>query len=343
MIESGRRREIAQTIGSIMLAGGLAGALYGLFFERFHITTEILQGAATGLVLGFVLASIDAALMFTRTGEWIRSARFGVLLSIRTSIYVFVIVSGLILSDIVFDRDSMSEVMADDSFGHDIAFALTIAITVNFVILLRGLLGQRVLSNFLLGRYHTPVIERRVFLVVDLIDSTGMAERLGDSRFLELLNQFFTDIAAAVLETRGEIYKYVGDAVIISWSEVAARRSSRCLVCYIEMRRRLEARAGRYIERFGEAPRFRAALHGGPVAAGEIGDLKREIVFLGDTLNATFRIEELCKAHGVAGMASAATVAELQVPDGIRLEPIDDVVLRGKSGPTGLVAFDLTR
>ena len=197
MIESGRRREIAQTIVSIMLAGGLAGALYGLFFERFQITTEILQGAATGMVLGFVLASIDAALLVTPVGERIRSARFGILLSIRTGIYVFVIISGLILSDLVFDGDSMSEVLADDSFGNDIAFALTIALTVNFVILLRSLLGQRVLSNFLLGRYHTPLIERRVFLVVDLVDSTGMAERLGDTRFLELLNQFFIDIAAA--------------------------------------------------------------------------------------------------------------------------------------------------
>src|SRR5439155_1681831 len=43
---------------------------------------------------------------------------------------------------------------------------------------------------------------------------------------------------------------------------------------------------------FGVAPRLRAALHGGPVIAGEVGGSRRAIVYHGDVMNTTSRIEQ---------------------------------------------------
>jgi hypothetical protein len=44
----------------------------------------------------------------------------------------------------------------------------------------RRVIGGRALNNLLLGRYHQPVREERVFLLIDIKGSTALAERLGD-------------------------------------------------------------------------------------------------------------------------------------------------------------------
>ena len=41
-------------------------------------------------------------------------------------------------------------------------------------------------------------------------------------------------------------------------------------------------------------PKFKAGLHYGPVIAGEMGIIKREIVYSGDVLNTASRIQSLC-------------------------------------------------
>ena len=50
-----------------------------------------------------------------------------------------------------------------------------------------------------------------------------------------------------------------------------------------------EAAAAAYETDFGVVPSFWAGLHLGPVVTGEIGTIKHEIAFLGDTLNAASR------------------------------------------------------
>ena len=53
----------------------------------------------------------------------------------------------------------------------------------------------------------------------------------------------------------------------------------------------------KYIERYGLAPVLKAALHSGSVVVGEMGVVKREIVYSGDILNTTARILEQCKYY----------------------------------------------
>ena len=49
---------------------------------------------------------------------------------------------------------------------------------------------------------------------------------------------------------------------------------------------------------FGVVPSFKASIHCGPVIRGEVGEIKSEIVFSGDVLNTTSRIEGLCRTLG---------------------------------------------
>ena len=93
-----------------------------------------------------------------------------------------------------------------------------------------SLLGFRMVGRLLTGRYVRPRRELRAFLLIDMKNSTGIAERLGAVRFHELLNDFFRDIAEAALECGAEIHKYVGDEAILTWpadARHARRRRAR--------------------------------------------------------------------------------------------------------------------
>src|SRR5207244_10556852 len=87
------------------------------------------------------------------------------------------------------------------------------------------------LVNLLLGRYHRPIAEDRIFMFLDLNDSTAIAAQLGPLRFNDFKNDFFHDIAEPVLETRGQIYQYVGDEAVVTWTTERGLRQGNCLRC----------------------------------------------------------------------------------------------------------------
>ena len=95
-----------------------------------------------------------------------------------------------------------------------------------------------------------------------------------------------------MLEADGEIYQYAGDEVVITWPIEAGVRSANCVRCFFASRAAVERNAHRYELAFGTVPRFRGGLRGGTVTAGEIGDLRQQIVFVGDILNTAARLEE---------------------------------------------------
>ncbi|MGI9551623.1 MAG: hypothetical protein ACR2MT_10515, partial [Aurantibacter sp.] len=76
--------------------------------------------------------------------------------------------------------------------------------------------GQGMLWAFITGRYHRSKKEQRVFMFVDLIGSTSIAEKLGNTSYYDLLKNFFADITDSIIYNGGNIYQYVGDEVVIS-------------------------------------------------------------------------------------------------------------------------------
>src|SRR5262249_51717082 len=140
------------------------------------------------------------------------------------------------------------------------------------------------------GRYHRPRAEDRIVLFMDLRGSTELAERLGDERFHRFLNQVFFDLTDPILEAGGEIYRYVGDEVIVTWAVGRGAKDAACLVCWFDIVAALARRRDAYLRDYAAEPRLRAAIHAGPLIVGEMGDVKREIVMLGDTMNTASRI-----------------------------------------------------
>ena len=89
-------------------------------------------------------------------------------------------------------------------------------------------------------------------------------------------------------------------------------------------------------------PGFRAALHAGPVVAGEMGDSKFYIVLLGDTVNTTARIGQACRELDRAFLVSAEALALINLPNGVESERMQPPAMKGKSRKVPLYAIDRT-
>jgi adenylate cyclase len=326
-----RTRQAVRIVAGITVASAVFGATVSSFTP---------DGAATGIFAGAVIGFVLSTLGMLMLGPWSRSLQrwpVGVVFLLRTLIYgiVFMLVpnamSALVHGSLAPFRDPTRVVT-----GTTLALSFAFAFCLNFALTVSRLLGPRSMLSFVTGRYYRPRAEHRIVLFADIIGSTKLGEQLGDQKFHAFLNQVFWDMTEPVLEAGGEIDRYIGDEIVVSWilpDGAAATNDPRtaAIACIFAIEDALNARAERYRARFGTVPRFRAALHAGPLVVGEMGDVKREIVLLGDTMNTTSRIEGVCRSSGYDYVASApAMPAPGVLPTGVHAEKLGPVELRGK-------------
>ncbi len=191
--------------------------------------------------------------------------------------------------------------------------------------------GPSMFGKFLAGKYNQPREEDRIFMFLDLKSSTTIAERIGNTDYFLLLQEIFTDLTDPILAYEGEIYQYVGDEIVISWDLRKGIRNANCFRCFLGIQKKLEGVADRYLEKYGVKPQFKAGLHYGKVTAGEIGTIKRDIVYSGDVLNTTSRIQEQCNQYDVNLIVSSETLELLKDPLPYEVVPLGNIELRGKT------------
>jgi adenylate cyclase len=167
-------------------------------------------------------------------------------------------------------------------------------------------------------------------MFLDLKSSTTIAEKLGDMKYHNFLNDFFFDISSAIQESKGSIYQYVGDEVVVTWTKERGLKDANCINCFFRVAVAIHLNAERYERKYGVVPTFKAGYHFGSVISGEIGDMKREIVFHGDTVNTAARIRTECTAFKKDLLLSADLLHRLPKEDYLSPESIGRIRLRGK-------------
>lgn len=167
-------------------------------------------------------------------------------------------------------------------------------------------------------------------MFLDLASSTSIAEELGHVRYFEFISEFVADITEPVVEHGGQIYQYVGDEVVVSWPMLTPRENARCVACFFSCQRHLDSLAEHYLTRFGATADFRAGIHGGLVTAGEIGIVRKEIVFSGDVLSTTARIQAECKKRKVPLLVSGHLLDRMDLGNRLQSDPLGEVRLRGR-------------
>ena len=192
-------------------------------------------------------------------------------------------------------------------------------------------LGHQIFINFFTGRYHSPKVERRIFMFLDMKESTTIAEKLGHVAYFNFLQQYYQVMSHAIIQHLGEVYQYVGDEVVITWKAEDGLKDSNCLKCFFRLKAHLNKTHQQFIDEFGIRPDFKAGIHIGEVTTGEIGALKKEIVFSGDVLNTTARLQSLCKKYKQDLLVSEDLVIELNGNNLYEFTPVDEIQLTGKS------------
>jgi hypothetical protein len=115
-----------------------------------------------------------------------------------------------------------------------------------------------------------------------------------------------------------------------------------CITCFFRIEEIIKSRQIYYEEKYGFIPGFRAGLHLGQATVGEIGVIKKDIVYSGDVLNTTSRIQNECRVHDVNLLVSSAVLQQLPASEKYKSEPIGEIQLRGKIDTVMLNAVNTT-
>jgi adenylate cyclase len=178
-------------------------------------------------------------------------------------------------------------------------------------------------------------------MFLDIRSSTTIAEDLGHVQYFELLNDFFRDIAEPISKNKGQIYQYVGDEVVVSWSLEDGLQEGNCLQCFFDIVDIMGGLNHKYVSRYGIHPSFKAGMHYGKVSTGTVGTLKKEIIYTGDVLNTASRIEGLCNKHDVDLLLSKSLIDKIPLNHKYEAKRIGEISLRGKS--TEIMLFTVER
>ena len=180
---------------------------------------------------------------------------------------------------------------------------------------------------------------RAVIWLCDLRGFTGLSERLPRDALIELLNEYFGRMCAALDAGGGEVLKFVGDALLgifpILDEDDPASVCARALAAAAHAQASLATfNAGR-IEPGDARIDYGIALHVGDVMYGNIGGENRlDFTVIGPAVNLASRIEGLCRDLGRPVLLSAGFVAA----SGLSAEPLGAFSLKGLAEPQQVYA-----
>ena len=167
-------------------------------------------------------------------------------------------------------------------------------------------------------------------LFCDLVDSTGLGERLDPESLRLVLGRYFDEMRAAIERHGGVVEKFIGDAVLAVFGipRVHEDDALRAIRAADEMRASLSALNQDLQPGSGEQLRIRVGIDTGEVMAGEAHADDR--IVTGDTVNVAARLEQTAEPDEIV---IGADTYEL-VRNAVVVEPIAPRELKGKTEPT---------
>lgn len=323
----------------IVIAGILLGTIYVFFSNGTSELYPFINGSLIGLVAGLLIALLELQ-VFARGA---RKIKFIWLLIIRSLVYVVVLTCTLLSIVIasrmirlnlgyeeVIESQDFQYYIIEGNFSVALVYSLIFAFSINFVRMISRKMGQGMLVSYISGTYYTPVHQARIVMFINITDSKKHLNRLGALKFHTFLNEFFYDLTIPVVTHRGIIYEYIEDLMVLTWSMNKGLKNANCIRTYFEIKNTINENKEKYLEKYGFAPRVKASLHTGSVVRAEIGEVKTQIVFHGDTMNTAARILGKCKELDIGLMASDQLIHMIGMPRIHKIIAAGKISLRGK-------------
>lgn len=320
--------------------GGILGELtyYPSTGNEYNFQSNLIFTSVFCVIVGLVQGAIEVLWMrrmFDNRALWVKLA----LKSLFYSIFVVLFLSVLSTLNSAFNYhggDFIEGIKSLNRFISSFAFwsiVIYISVTLSFALYFSEIgqyLGDGMLHNFLFGKYHTAKQETRIFMFLDMKSSTTIAEKIGHKSYFKLLKAYYGDMTDPILETSGEIYQYVGDEIVVSWPEDVGKYKNNCIECFAKIIAVFNHKKTTYLKQFELVPEFKAGFHLGEVTTGEIGIIKKDIIYTGDVLNTTARIQAECNKYKVKALISEDLVKALKGSSSYSFKHIEELLLRGK-------------
>jgi adenylate cyclase len=171
----------------------------------------------------------------------------------------------------------------------------------------------------------------------DLAGFTGLSEFLPPEELVQLLNEYLSAMTDIILEERGTVDKYEGDAIMAFWGAPLPMEDHALRACRAALRQQaaLEILNRQFQEKGLPRLHCRIGLHTGEAVVGNLGSRKRfDYTVIGDTVNLASRLEGLNKFYGTFIMASETTVQECR--GAIEFQELDRVAVKGRATPVAV-------
>jgi adenylate cyclase len=142
----------------------LAGAFVGAGFMQI-IGGPVRHGATVGATLSVSVFAIEVFWVQGKYVFWMRALALLKFTLLSTLIWTCVIAANLRFVPVLLlgKTNPYTDDNIITTFQQDIIFSLVVAFLFNSVLRIRNLIGGRVFTNFMLGRYHRPLSENRIF------------------------------------------------------------------------------------------------------------------------------------------------------------------------------------
>ena len=202
----------------------IKAGILGLVLTSISLVEDISQAHWEYPFIGFISGFFTGVFELFIYREKLRNLNFIIGLLIKATSYTATVYVAIVLvlgavawatgnSDIEIELQRF----IDKDFFLLLWQAFKGSIIIVFLFQLDVLLGDGAFRRYMSGQFHKPRKQNMVFMFLDIKGSTKMTEILGDEKYYSLIDDFFHDISRPIIESEAEIYKYVGDEVIIMW------------------------------------------------------------------------------------------------------------------------------
>jgi len=317
----------AQVIEQLLTGRFLTRPDYALALEQFVVL-------AFGLMLGWLLPRVSA--------------------EIAVAVGLFTVGLVLIGGWVAFRYASL---LIDPSYPAAALGCMTAAIT-SFVY--HGVEVQRGQIRRAFGRYLAPAVvqdliahperlklggeERELTLMFcDVRNFTSISQDLSAMDLTQFINDLLSPLSEIILEQRGTIDKYMGDAIMAFWNAPLDDPDHTTHACRaaLQMAKKMDVLNEIWLQRAQAENRpykrveIGIGINTGQCCVGNLGSTYRfDYSAIGDEVNVTSRLEGLTRLYGVPAIAGRRALAA-----GFSFVELDTVSVKGRTRPTKIYTF----
>jgi adenylate cyclase len=316
---------------------GFKSAIEG---EHYSFLYNLIAVILTCVIGATLLGSLEVLFL----SKLLRKKPFGITLITKTIIYLMFMLFFISIAMLtIYSSETNKPLLSGDvlKLYVDFLFSSRVLMVINywsiacmsalFILQVNDKFGQGVLLNFLLGKYHRPKEEDRIFMFMDLKSSTTYAEKLGHIKYSQFIQDCFFDITDVISKYSAKIYQYVGDEVVLSWNIKEGMERGHCINTFFAYDEMIKSKRNYYKNKYGIIPQFKAGLHLGKVTVAEVGEIKKELAYHGDVLNTAARIQGKCNDLQKRLLVSEAMKTKLENQCLFDFFSIGDISLKGKT------------